>query len=248
MALPYELGPPASHKAAFGLIMLETEETLQLEALRCFSASGLGLFQTRIHMDNDVTPQSLAAMAERIPEAAGLLPAGAPLAAVGYACTSGATVIGSDRIEAMVQEKHPGAAVSDPIRAVVAALRALEVRKVGFLTPYIESVSATMRTLLQDQGFEITTFGSFEQVEDPKVARIAPASILQALLSLGENEDVEALFVSCTNLQTFGVIEEAERRLGKPVVTSNQALCWHLLRLADQPTQGQGPGRLFDLA
>ncbi len=247
MALPYDLGPPASHQAAFGLILLETDETLPIEALRCFSTPGLGLFQTRIHMDAEVTPTSLAAMAARIPEAAALLPAGAPLAAVGYACTSGATVIGSDRIEAMVQNRHPGAAVSDPIRAASAALSALGVKKLGFLTPYIESVSAAMRALLERQGFSIAAFGSFEQVEDPKVARIAPASIVEALVKLGQDQDVEALFVSCTNLQTFGIIEEAERQLGKPVVTSNQALCWHLLRLAGQPTEGQGPGRLFAL-
>ncbi len=248
MALPYDLGPPASHQAAFGLILLETDETLPIEALRCFTAPGQGLFQTRIRMENDVTPASLAAMADRIPEAASLLPAGAPMAAVGYACTSGATVIGSDRVEKMVQAKHPTAAVSDPIRAAVAALQALEVGKLGFLTPYIESVSAVMRNLLQDQGFEIAAFGSFEQIEDPKVARISPASILEALVMLSESADLDALFIPCTNLQTFGVIEEAERRIGKPVVTSNQALCWHLLRLAGQPTQGRGPGRLFDLS
>ncbi len=247
MALPFTLGPAASQQAAFGLILLETDETLPIEAPRCFAAPGLGLFQTRIRMEPSVTPETLAAMETRIPDAASLLPGDTPLSAVGYACTSGATVIGSARVEEMVQTHHRAAAVTDPIRATVAALRALEVRRIGFLTPYIESVSAPMRALLQDQGFEIVTFGSFEEGSDPKVARITPASILQALITLGEDPAVEALFASCTSLQTFSIIEEAERRLGKPVVTSNQALCWHMLRLAGQPTQGQGPGRLFAL-
>lgn len=247
MALPFSLGPAASQRAAFGLILLETDETLPIEAPRCFSAPGLGLFQTRIRMEASVTTETLAAMETRIPDAASLLPTAASLSAVGYACTSGATVIGSARVEQMVQAHHPNASVTDPIRATVAALRALGVRRLGFLTPYIESVSAPMRALLESQGFEIVTFGSFEEGDDPQVARIAPSSVLDALLSLGDDPAVEALFASCTNLQTFSIIDAAERRLGKPVVTSNQALCWHMLHLAGQPTQGQGPGRLFAL-
>jgi len=43
------------------------------------------------------------------------------------------------------------------------------------------------------------------------------------------------------------VIEQAEAELGLPVVSSNQALLWHMLGLAGvaQPS-GWGPGRLFD--
>lgn len=247
MSLPYTLGPSAAHQAAFGLIVLETDETLPIEALRCFSAPGLGLHQTRIRMEANVTPATLADMEARIPEAAQMFPTRTALAAVGYACTSGATVIGSQRIEAMVLAHHPQAAVTDPIRAAAAALKALGVTRIGFLTPYVESVSAPMRALLESQGFEIATFGSFEEGDDPSVARITRESIINALVALGEDAAVEALFASCTNLQTFGLIDEVERRLGKPVLTSNLALCWHMLTLAGQPTQGQGPGRLFAL-
>jgi maleate isomerase len=59
----------------------------------------------------------------------------------------------------------------------------------------------------------------------------------------------DAVFVSCTNLRTFGILPQAEDQLGKSVVSSNQALCWHLLRLSgigpDHPEGALGPGQLY---
>ena len=37
--------------------------------------------------------------------------------------------------------------------------------------------------------------------------------------------------ISCANISVFGVIEELEARLGRPVVTSNQAVIWDALEL-----------------
>ena len=58
--------------------------------------------------------------------------------------------------------------------------------------------------------------------------------------------DADAYLVSCANISVFGVIEELEGRLGRPIVTSNQAVIWDALRLIGwQETRGC-PGRLFD--
>jgi len=37
--------------------------------------------------------------------------------------------------------------------------------------------------------------------------------------------------MSCTNLRTLGVIDEVSQALGKPVLSSNQALAWHMAQL-----------------
>lgn len=44
--------------------------------------------------------------------------------------------------------------------------------------------------------------------------------------------DVEGVFVACTSMHVTPVIPECEAALGKPVLSSNQALAWHALRLA----------------
>ena len=68
---------------------------------------------------------------------------------------------------------------------------------------------------------------------DAKVGRISPESIRKAVLDLGGFDRVDAVFISCTNLRALGILEELEKELDKPVISSNTALGWHCLRLAE---------------
>ncbi|HEC86914.1 MAG TPA: maleate cis-trans isomerase, partial [Thermoplasmatales archaeon] len=43
-------------------------------------------------------------------------------------------------------------------------------------------------------------------------------------------EEADAIFISCTNLRTFEIIESLEKELETHVVTSNQASLWLALR------------------
>ena len=135
--------------------------------------------------------------------------------------------------------------MTDPITAVTAALRALDVKRIGFVTPYIAEVSAAMRQNLETAGFEIAAFGSFEQIEEQVVARIDSTSVRQAILDVGTDAVCDAVFVSCTNLRTRNVIPETEIALGRPVISSNQALAWHMQRLAGIEDGPTGCGRLM---
>jgi maleate isomerase len=74
-------------------------------------------------------------------------------------------------------------------------------------------------------------FGSFGVAEEHLVARIALASVVEAGLRLGASRDVDAVFLSCTNLRTLDAAKIIENKLGKPVVSSNSALAWHLQTL-----------------
>lgn len=245
MKLPFESDGGKSAVAALGIVVLQSDETLEAEFRTIFDVSGVALFHTRIPMMPEVTPATLQQMHNDLPQAASLLPTAKPLDVVGYGCTSGATVIGADNIAKAIQSKHPSAKVTDPITAVMAACRHLGVSNIGLVTPYIETVSAAMRTLLENNNINVVEFGSFEQIEDAVVARIAPRSIYQAICEVGKADHVDAVFASCTNLQGFDIIEEAEAIIGKPVITSNQALAWHMCELAGLSGKIVGPGRLF---
>ena len=51
--------------------------------------------------------------------------------------------------------------------------------------------------------------------------------------------------MSCANISVFGVIDELEARLERPIVTSNQAVIWDALRLIGWRTPPLRVGRLF---
>ncbi|WP_411431441.1 hypothetical protein [Sinorhizobium meliloti] len=47
-------------------------------------------------------------------------------------------------------------------------------------------------------------------------------------------------------MRAAGVIAELEKEIGKTIITSNQALCWHALRLSGCQHIVPGRGRLFE--
>ena len=184
-------------------------------------------------------------MEHRLPAAARLLPRGQH--AIGYGCTSASTLIGPERVADLVRSEHPGAAVSNPISAVVAALTALDVRRIAYVSPYVPSVTAPMRAYLATRGIDTMVEDSFAEGDDRTVAHITEKSTRNMILKPTLEKTVEAVFVSCTNLRTFGIIDAVEDETGLPVVSSNQAMLWHMLRLAGVNARGWGPGRLFSL-
>ncbi|MGB0507067.1 MAG: maleate cis-trans isomerase family protein, partial [Pikeienuella sp.] len=192
------------------------------------------------------TPETLAKMEANLPASLAMLPSQPQFDVIGYGCTSGAVVIGPERICEIIETERPGAKATNPISAVMDACRALDATRIGLVTPYSLEVSQRMMDVLKANGFEIAAFGSFEEEKDSVVARMAESTTLQAVLDIGSASEVEVVFASCTNLRAFGIIEEAEAKLGKPVISSNLALSWRMLRLAGV-TDASGPGRLFQL-
>lgn len=242
MHLPYDLDGGAARRATLGLIILRVDETVESDFRRLLPAPDLRLHHTRIPSAPEVTPDTLPHMAATLTAAAALLPDTAGLDVVGYACTSGATVLGEETVARLVNEAHPGVAVTNPLSALKAACRALGVTRLGLVSPYVAAVSQSLRENLTADGIAVTAFGSFDQREERQVARITPASILQALLTVGRADDCDAVFAACTNLRALDVLAEAEQRLGRPVMSSNQVLAWHMLGLAgvDEALPGGG--------
>lgn len=234
------------HVARIGLIVLQSDQTIEHEFSQMVRKPGIALYHSRIPNDMKVTPQTLRDMRENLPNAAALLPSQFGFDAIGYACTSGATMIGEDQVEAYVNEVHPSAKVSNPISACKAALHALGLKRVALITPYAPEVTLELQANLSTAGFQISTVASFNQSDDFTVARISTDSILTAVLKAGTDERCDGVFVSCTSLRTLDVIATAEDTLNKPVVTSNQVLAWHLLRLSGQSHYIKGCGQLFE--
>lgn len=230
-----------------GLVALQSDETIEQDFRRLIPADAR-LYVTRVPSAPEVSRETLAAMERHLPEAAGLLPPSVRFDAIGYGCTSGTSVIGQMRIADLVREGRASVEVSEPVSALIAACTTLGIRRLAFLSPYVEDVSDTLRGVLRENGIETPLFGSFDVAEEAKVARIDGASIISAAGALvRDGNGVDGLFLSCTNLQTLDVIGEIEHRIGLPVLSSNQVLAWHLGTLAGAPISGEGFGRLISV-
>ncbi|WP_370295880.1 aspartate/glutamate racemase family protein [Poseidonocella sp. HB161398] len=126
-------------------------------------------------------------------------------------------------------------AATDPLSAALIACRALGLRRIGLLSPYIPPVAGPFRAAFQAGGIAVPETLSFGEAEEARAARIAPASIARAASALAGRGGIDGVFLSCTNLRTLGIIAPLEAALGLPVLSSNLVLGWHMAQLSGAP-------------
>lgn len=227
--LPFQLD--ADTATPMGLLVLQADETLEGEFANFFGDSMPPLYVSRVPSGAEVTEKSLGAMETELPRAASLLPNARPFGVVGYACTSASAVIGSDNVAQMIRSGCEVLHVTDPLRALIAQARHLGLSKLALVSPYIEEVNEPLRRVLASEGLSTDLFGSFEERDEPNVARISSTSIVEAAIQLGRDPSVDAVFLSCTNLKTQEALAAIRAEIAKPVLSSNQCLAWHMKRL-----------------
>lgn len=225
-----------------GMVVLQTDERIESD-MRQLLSPDINLHITRIPSGATVTTDTLSQMEHDLPAATTLLPRAAKFDAVGYGCTSGTSVIGAPRIAELVGDSCETSNVTEPVSALIAACKHLGLKRIAFLSPYVETVSQTLRDTLAAAGIETPVFGSFDEASEERVVRIATNSTRDAAIALN-TDDVDAIFLSCTNLNTLPVIDEIEAAINKPVLSSNLVLAWHMSKLANATT-GTPVGRLM---
>jgi maleate isomerase len=243
--LPFQTDRGIGSRAALGLLVLETDQTIEDEFRAVWPDDGVALYAARLHNDVQITPETLLGMRELIAPTTRLLPFMVDLSVVAFACTSGSLVIGESRVAELVRSVRPNVRVTDPVTAAIAALRATGVRRVALLTPYLREINLRLRAALLERGLSIPVMGSFNEPDDDVVARITPQSLLDAIVRIGSEPICDGVFVSCTSLRVARIAERAEALIGKPVTSSNHALAWHMLRLAGIEDRIEGFGRLY---
>jgi maleate isomerase len=241
LTLPAE---PVGARGRIGLVSLATDLNSESD-LRRMAPAEVEIFTNRVANANPVTMANHRAMAGDVTRAAaGILP-GLHLDAMIYGCTSGTVAIGESEITRLMQAARPGIPCTNPIAAVLAALRTLGAQRIAVLTPYTRAVNDAMAAFLSGRGITITGIAGFDLDSDEAMTAVPPAAILEAGLQM-DDPGADLLFVSCTALRTSAVVAALEEGLGKPVIASNPALLWHALRMIGNSDPVRGFGRLFD--
>ena len=244
-AIRPELDPDGS-VPRFGLLALSSDLTSEGDIRRLLPGDA-ALHVSRVGFDNPTTPETLAGLAPRLAEAAELITPGVPLRALLFSCTSGSVVIGDGAVAAAMGKGRPETPVVTPVAAAMEALSALGAQRIALLTPYLPETTRPMAAYFTERGLSLVAAECLGLADDREMARVTPRTILDAAAA-ADRPEAEALFISCTALPALGQIDEIEARLGKPVVTSNQASAWLMLRHAGLAPAPGAPGQLFAAA
>ncbi len=213
--------------------------------VRAMLPPGVALYVTRLALTGS-SEQELRAMAEGVEDAARLL-ADARVGQIAFNCTAVSTF--SKEMEGSIKRRIAQATGRTPLttsEALVAALRALGARRIVLLTPYIVAVNRRETAFLTGEGFEVLREHGLGIDGNAEMAALPPETWIE-LARRHRDERAEALLVSCTAVRSAEVIEELEGELGRPVITSNQALVWHCLRTAGIADRIEGFGSLLRL-
>ncbi len=246
--LPFETDGGIGERARIGLIVLASDFTIEHEWRAIFAAlPGVALYESRLHNDPIITPESLRAMDPLIAPAASLILPGNPLDAIAFGCTSASMAIGEDGVFARIREGGQEAPATTPVTAAFAAFRSLGAQRIAVLTPYRAEVNQIVADYITARGFDVPVFGSFNEGNDRIVAAITPASVQAGIRRILTAADVDAVFVSCTSVRLAEAAAAIETEVGVPVTSSNHAMAWHALRLAGIQDSLPQFGKLFTL-
>lgn len=204
---------------------------------------GVSLHTTRLKLTGS-TREELLAMTEKVEEGAALL-ADAGVDLIAFHCTAVSTF--DPEMEGKLKqriEKTTGKPATTTAEALIAAFRALDARHIVLVSPYNSEINQRevafmghhQITVLHEIGLNLKDGAAFANVQPEDWYRLTLAN---------KHNDADAYFVSCTTIRSTPVIAALERDLGKPVVTSNQALAWHALRAGKVLDPMPGFGQLF---
>jgi maleate isomerase len=142
-------------------------------------------------------------------------------------------------------EKTTGKKCFTTADAVLGALSKLGARRVSLLTPYIDEVHLREVEFLEANGFHVDGGANLGIDTNARMSELEPETILDwAQRNISDASDV--CFLSCTAIKSAPIISALERSSGKPVITSNQCMIWHLLRSSEVSGATAGFGMLFD--
>lgn len=153
-------------------------------------------------------------------------------------------VEGNARFEQRIRDLSGIDGVTGGATAVRAALEELGAKNIAFLTPYQPVGDGHVQRFLVECGFMVKRSFGFKVPSIASISSTPPSALIDAIKQL-DGDDIDVILQAGTNLSMLELADEAERWIGKPVVTVNAATLWHALRHHGIDDQFDGFGSLL---
>ncbi|MGI9514843.1 MAG: maleate cis-trans isomerase family protein [Anderseniella sp.] len=164
-----------------------------------------------------------------------------------YGCTSATLTHGVefDRDLASRIAVSSGAKTVTAAGSLIEAVGTLGVSRIGFASPYVAQINDEAIAFLGGCGIETVSrfdypvaLGNYGQGE------LDPDQVFELGIK-ADSPGAQAIVLSCTDMRALEVIDRLEKTLGKPVISSNQAMLFVALELLGLDTKITGYGTLL---
>ena len=227
-----------------GLIVLSTDHTIESDFNAVCRDLPLDVFINRIHNQNPLTKENLSKMQDELESVAKKILPDEKIDTIAYGCTSGTIAIGEENVKKKILLAKPGCYVTTPVTSAIKAFNEMNIKKIAVFTPYPESVNKTIFEYFTKNNIDILSFTSLNLDLDSDIAKIDPKYLLETLIKL-DTANADALFISCTALPVLKILDEVEKKINKPVLSSNQTLIWDTIRSIGYKSSVKGYGKLL---
>ena len=225
------VGMDASRRV--GLLVPSSNTVMEPDLWRALPPDAT-LHSGRMYLE-DTTPEGEHRMLDEhvIPPARDLATARPDL--IVFGCTSAGALRGNDYDAELCRRISDlsGVPTVSVIASVRKAIAASGARRVGVVTPYVDALNQRIKESVEADGVEVVTIAGLGISDNFQIAAVPGGEIVDFAERSLRGLDLDLAFVSCTNFPAVSVLPELERRLGLPVVTSNQAAIAAVLALLE---------------
>jgi maleate isomerase len=135
------------------------------------------------------------------------------------------------------------------VGSCIAAMRHMGSRKLSIAGPYRNfHLRNRLKPLMEEAGFEVLSADGAPWMEDsmnPREIDMDPPQAIVDFAATVAQDDADTIFLPGTAWRALDAAEELEQRLGKTVITVNQATIWMALRRLGWKKQIDGFGSLL---
>lgn len=170
-----------------------------------------------------------------------------------YACAETAFLKGVDGNQYISEqlEKSTGKPSITAMSAMIESVKHLDIKNITLVTPYGEERNEVLTNFFARMGITViqsigrTSALYFDDENEPYKCNIQPTYTAYRMAKEVDHPDSDATIISATNFRTFEIISRLEKDLKKPVITTNQAILWSILRTLGLQQNIPQLGKLF---
>jgi maleate isomerase len=219
---------PIVPRARIGFVIPSSNRMVEPQ-MQLFAPAGIAPHFMRLRMTNQYK-RPLPELLPGILEAAELL-MDSKCDIIVFQCTGTSMSGGVDMDNLVISKiakatKRPAISTASAVKSAFAALAA---KRLVFISETEQAGHDKKKLFLKEAGYEILADKAASLSGTDEYCITPPNYWYDTTMAL-RNDRADAYFISCANIRSIDVIEDLERDLKKPVVTSNQAALWCALR------------------
>ena len=153
---------------------------------------------------------------------------------VTYGCTAAGFIAGpagEAELAARIAE-ITGKVVVTTSRSMVSTLRGVRAKEIALLTPYPDHVNEQLMVFLTDADIRVRRLDSFRVDDVEELGRIRSDAVADRARAIMDR-DCDALFIACSQLPTYDILDDLQAEFGRPVWSSIKATARQVCRAFD---------------